>query len=260
MRPMTDRKHEGKAAVVAAILSRDQFFKNAFTQVSQVNNGHGREPSGALRTVHTVVKEEPHKAEASNDAQEKSDEEQSPKSNCARAGGASLEKKSVSRGAEFDWSTCLSASPKSSSPTTQGGKQLRRQDHRIIWGSTSPVTSDDGEVSTVELARLEDDDEGAGSKHNFAASILETKSSTHNVWSRSVMKPRRISDWSFKSDQQEVEDLYCDDDLNGDDPNLQLQIVRESTHHHPEGGCGAGSIRTPRYPPNPMLVDQGELE
>ncbi len=58
---------------------------------------------------------------------------------------------------------------------------------------------------------------------------------------------RQESTWSFRSDGQEVEDLYCDDDLNGDDPNMQLQIAK------------AISEQKLRYPSHALLMDQESI-
>ena len=78
---------------------------------------------------------------------------------------------------------------------------------------------------------------------------------------------RRVSEWSLK----DTEDLYCDDELRGDDPNLQLQIVakggmeaiREVVDNEAAAAAAAAAASASaaaagtRYPPHPMLVDQG---
>ena len=59
-----------------------------------------------------------------------------------------------------------------------------------------------------------------------------------------------------------MEDLYCDDELNGDDPNMQLQIAAQTAGSADEAGLkdGASSdgANRDRYPRYPMLIDQGE--
>ncbi len=66
--------------------------------------------------------------------------------------------------------------------------------------------------------------------------------------------PRRASEWSMKGHGADVVDFYADDELNEHDPNMQLQIVREADEEDEEEGGRK------KYPPKPMLVDQGEPE
>ena len=61
----------------------------------------------------------------------------------------------------------------------------------------------------------------------------------------------------------EVEEFYCDDELNGDDPNLQLQIAHQgvSTVAGDEDDCLGDLVGIERkYPPHAMLLDQGMEE
>jgi hypothetical protein len=62
---------------------------------------------------------------------------------------------------------------------------------------------------------------------------------------------RRESNWSM-GNVVDVVDMYCDDELNGDDPNLQLQIVQnQGTGSATASPAGTGK-------PRAMLLDQGE--
>jgi len=62
--------------------------------------------------------------------------------------------------------------------------------------------------------------------------------------------PRRESAWKHGVI---TEDMYCDDELNGDDPNLQLQL-------QPEEGGAAASSPGASAKVRPVLVDQGEVK
>ena len=63
---------------------------------------------------------------------------------------------------------------------------------------------------------------------------------------------RKVSEWSMKS--QEVVDFYCDDDALNGGPNTQLHSIQDE-------GDGLGELSNggdrSRYPPHPMLHDQG---
>ena len=78
--------------------------------------------------------------------------------------------------------------------------------------------------------------------------------SRSNVWAKTSV--------TSTTSEVRTEDLYCDDELNGDDPNLQLQIAQAASEQAaPAGdsaahGANSGGMRS-RYPPHPMLVDQG---
>ena len=55
----------------------------------------------------------------------------------------------------------------------------------------------------------------------------------------------------------DVEEFYCDDELNGDDPNLQLQIAQQATAADEEDSLGDLVDIERKYPPHAMLLDQG---
>lgn len=73
---------------------------------------------------------------------------------------------------------------------------------------------------------------------------------------------KRTKAFKGESGLCDTEDLYCDDELNGDDPNMQLEIAKSVMVPSP----GGDMIEAPedeeaharrRYPHQPVLVDQG---
>ncbi len=76
---------------------------------------------------------------------------------------------------------------------------------------------------------------------------------------------RRASEWSMKGHGACVVDFYADDDLNGDHPHMQLQIVKEADEkdggeeeeEEEEGRRDGGDGARKKFPPRPLLVDQG---
>ena len=127
-----------------------------------------------------------------------------------------------------------------------------------LLGESPPSEMDPGVMRTSLAELLLGDNETSLCAENdtSAACLL-----THQLFNLTTITPLEPSVTSTTSEVR-TEDLYCDDELNGDDPNLQLQIAQAASEQAAAAGDSAahgansGGMRS-RYPPHPMLVDQG---
>ena len=121
----------------------------------------------------------------------------------------------------------------------------------ISW---DPEESQENEITLgvpdATIQESKDDEKPASGNKSGNTVTWEDESQTETLRETKGHLQSRVSEWSMKANG-EVEDLYVDDDeLNGENPNMRLQDQLGELH--------TGGLRG-KYPPHPMLLDQGKL-